>query len=181
MKLSKLYCNQSGFKNIQFNLNGINVIYADVKTEVKEKKNSHDLGKTKLAELIDFLFLKKITKEYFLLKHEKEHFKNHIFYLEILLNSGQYFTIKRAVKNNTKISFAVNDASVNEFRPPLNWEYTDLTIEKAQKQLAEYLSLDFFFNKSYNYRKALSYSLRTPPDDYSDVYQLSKFQGGQHI
>lgn len=180
MKLSKLYCNQSGFKNIQFNLNGISVIYADVKTEIKEKKNSHDLGKTKLAELIDFLFLKKIGKDHFLLKHEKEHFHNHIFYLEILLNSGQYLTIKRAVKNNTKISFACNEASVNEFRPPLDWEFTDLTIDKAQKQFAEYLSLDFFSNKSYNYRKALSYSLRTPPEDYSDVYQLSKFQGG-HI
>lgn len=178
MKLSKLYCNQPSFKNIQFNLNGINVVYADVKTEIKEKKNSHDLGKTKLAELIDFLFLKKITNQHFLIKQEKQHFQNHVFYLEILLNSGQYLTIKRAVKNNTKISFAVNDASINEFRPPLDWEFTDLTIDKAQKQLAEYLSLDFFSNKSYNYRKALSYSLRTPPDDYSDVYQLSKFQGG---
>jgi uncharacterized protein YydD (DUF2326 family) len=180
MKLSKLYCNQSGFKNIQFNLNGINVIYAEVETKIKEKKNSHDLGKTKLAELIDFLFLKKITKEHFLLKHEK-HFQNHVFYLEILLNSGQYLTIKRAVKNNTKISIAVNEVSTNEFRPPLSWEFPDLTFDKAQKQLAEYLSLDFFSNKSYNYRKALSYSLRTPPNDYSDVYQLSKFQGGQHV
>jgi Uncharacterized protein conserved in bacteria len=181
MKLSKLYCNQPGFKNIRFNLNGINVVYADVETEIKEKKNSHDLGKTKLAELIDFLFLKTITSQHFLLKHEKQHFQNHVFYLELLLNSGQYLTIKRAVKNNTKISFAVNDASINEFRPPLDWEFSDLTIEKARKQLAEYLSLDFFSNKSYNYRKALSYSLRTPPDDYSDVYQLSKFQGGQHV
>jgi uncharacterized protein YydD (DUF2326 family) len=181
MKISKLYCNQPGFKNIQFNLDGINVVYADVKTEIKEKKNSHDLGKTKLAELIDFLFLKKINNQHFLLKHEKQHFQNHVFYMEIFLNSGQYITIKRAVKNNTKISFAVNDVSTNEFRSPQNWDFTDLTIDKAQKQLAEYLSLDFFSNKSYNYRKALSYSLRTPPDDYSDVYQLSKFQGGQHI
>ena len=180
MKLSKLYCNQPGFKNIQFNLNGINVVYAEVKTDIKEKKNQHNLGKTKIAELIDFLFLKKISKDHFLIKHEKQHFQNHVFYLEILLNSGQYLTIKRAAKNNTKISFAVNDASINEFRPPIDWEYTDLTIDKAQKQLAEYLSLDFFSNKSYNYRKALSYSLRTPPDDYSDVYQLSKFQG-QHV
>jgi uncharacterized protein YydD (DUF2326 family) len=180
MKLSKLYCNQPGFKNIQFNLNGINVIYAEVKTDIKEKKNQHDLGKTKIAELIDFLFLKKINKDHFLIKHEKQHFQNHVFYLELLLNSGQYLTIKRAVKNNTKISFAINEASLNDFRAPLDWEFTDLTIDKAQKQLAKYFSLDFFSNKSYNYRKALSYSLRTPPEDYSDVYQLSKFQGG-HI
>ena len=125
MKLSKLYCNQPGFKNIQFNLNGINVVYADVKTDIKEKKNQHDLGKTKIAELIDFLFLKKINKDHFLLKHEKEHFQNHVFYLKSCFNSGQYLTIKRAAKNNTKISFAVNDASTNEFRPPFSWEFPD--------------------------------------------------------
>lgn len=181
MKLSKLYCNQSGFKNIQFNLNGISIIYADVKTQVDEKKNSHDLGKTKLAELIDFLFLKKIGKDHFLLKHEKDHFHNHIFYLEILLNNGQYLTIKRAIKNNSKISFVLNDASVNEFLPPIHWDISDIPIEKAKNELAEYLALDFFAFKSYDFRKALSYSLRTPPEDYSDVYQLSKFGKGKDL
>jgi uncharacterized protein YydD (DUF2326 family) len=181
MKLSKLYCNQSGFKNIQFNLSGISVIYADVKTQLKEKKNSHDLGKTKLSELIDFLFLKEIGKEHFLLRHEKEHFHNHVFYLEILLNSGQYLTIKRAVQNNTKISFTLNEATNEEFRPPINWEIPNIPIERAKKQLSEYLSLDFFANKTYDYRKALSYSLRTPPEDYSDVYQLSKFGKGKDL
>jgi len=181
MKISKLYCNQSGFKNIRFNLNGISVIYADVKTQIKEKKNSHDLGKTKLAELIDFLFLKKIGKDHFLLRHEKEHFHNHVFYLEILLNNGQYLTIKRAVKNNSKISFNLNEASVNDYRAPIDWEISDLTIEKAKKQLEEYLALDFFALKTYDYRKALSYSLRTPPEDYSDVYQLSKFGKGKDL
>lgn len=179
MKVHKLYCNQSDFKNIKFNLNGISVIYADVKTQYKEKKNSHDLGKTKLAELIDFLFLKKIGKDHFLLRQEKEYFQNHVFYLEILLNNGQYLTIKRAVKNNSKISFALNEVSVNEFRPPFDWEIPDMPIANAQNQLAEYLSLDFFSFKSYNYRKALSYSLRTPPEDYSDVYQVSKFGKGK--
>ena len=181
MKLSKLYCNQSGFKNIQFKLNGISVIYADVKTQPKEKKNSHDLGKTKLSELIDFLFLKEIGKEHFLLRHEKDHFHNHVFYMEILLNSSLFLTIKRAVQNNTKISFALYEASNEEFRPPVNWEISNIPIERAKKQLAEYLSLDFFANKTYDYRKALNYSLRTPPEDYSDVYQLSKFGKGKDI
>ena len=65
MKLSKLYSNKENFKNISFNLNGLNVIYADVQTELKDKKNSHDLGKTKVAELIDFLLLKKLTGKIF--------------------------------------------------------------------------------------------------------------------
>lgn len=33
MKLSKLYCNDERFKNIKFNLKGLNVIYADVKSQ----------------------------------------------------------------------------------------------------------------------------------------------------
>ena len=49
MKLSKLYCNQSDFHNVEFNLKGLNVVYANVQTELSEKKNSHDLGKTKLS------------------------------------------------------------------------------------------------------------------------------------
>ena len=61
MKLSKLYCNNKDFKNITFNPIGLNVIYADVKPIDKSKKdNSHSRGKTKVAELIDFLLLKKI-------------------------------------------------------------------------------------------------------------------------
>lgn len=66
MKLSKLYCSDAGFKNVRFNLHGLSVIYADVTADDapiknKEKKNSHSLGKTKLAELIDFLFQKVST------------------------------------------------------------------------------------------------------------------------
>ena len=64
MQLSKLYSNQSSFKNIKFNLNGLNVLYAEVKSKSHEKKNSHDLGKTKFAELIDFMLLKEIDKKY---------------------------------------------------------------------------------------------------------------------
>src|SRR4051812_2163528 len=108
MKLSKLYCNVETFKNIKFNLDGINVIYAEVQSESREKKNSHDLGKTKLAELIDYLLLKGADKNFFLFKLKNKEgtsiFNEYVFYLEVLLNSGKYLTIRRSVKNNTKIS-----------------------------------------------------------------------------
>jgi len=71
MQLSKLYSNKGNFKNIKFNLNGLNVLYAEVKSDIKEKKNSHDLGKTKFAEMIDFMLLKGIDKKHFLLKVKK--------------------------------------------------------------------------------------------------------------
>ena len=117
MKLSKLYCSDSRFKNITFNLNGLNVIYADVVTEISAKKNSHNLGKTKLAELIDYLLIKKIDKKSFLLratdKTGKLAFSSHVFYLEIQLNSGQYLTIKRKIQESTKTSFSINEQTTN--------------------------------------------------------------------
>lgn len=147
MQLSKLYANQPNFKNIEFNLDGLNIIYAEVKSESSEKKNSHDLGKTKLAELIDFLLLKEVNKKHFLLKirkDEKSIFEDYIFYLEIYLNSGKYLTIKRAVSENTKISFSINDQKTNSFTPPSTWEYERLAIKKAKEILSVSLAFDFF-------------------------------------
>ena len=180
MKLSKLYCNNKDFKNITFNPIGLNVIYADVKPIDKSKKdNSHSRGKTKVAELIDFLLLKKIDNKHFLLKNKNEQnktsiFIDYIFYLEVELNSEQFLTIKRGVNNNTKIAFALNNQKIASFNPPQNFE-DDIPIDKAKLILSTYLNFDFFFGKKYDYRKALSYILRTPPDDYKNVYQLSNF------
>ena len=183
MQLSKLYTNQLSFKNIKFNLNGLNVIYAEVKSELKEKKNSHDLGKTKLAELIDFLFLKEIDRRHFLLKIKKggkSIFEDYVFYLEVYLNSGKYLTIKRGVSENTKISLSIHEQSTNGFTPPSTWEHEKLAIKKAKNTLSEFLALDFFHSKPYNYRKAISYSLRKQ-DDFKDVYKLNKFSAGKDI
>jgi len=184
MKLSKLYCNDKRFKNISFNLNGLNVVYADVRAKAKERKNSHDLGKTKLAELIDFLLLKKIDQNNFLLKikdkNDKSIFSDHVFYLELLLNNGKYLTIKRSVEKNSKISFAVSETRTIDFIPPSAWDKVDINLKKAKEELSEHLKLDFFQNKEgYDYRKAISYCLRTPPSDYDDVYQLAKFSKGK--
>jgi uncharacterized protein YydD (DUF2326 family) len=183
MKLSKLYSNKESFKNIKFNLNGLNVIYADVQTDIKDKKNSHDLGKTKVAELIDYLLLKKIDNKDFLLKikeNNKSIFNEFIFYLEIELNDGRFLTIKRGVENNTKISFHISETQSEDFKPSLNFELENISIDKARVVLSEYLNFDFFFDKNYSYRTGLNYNLRTPPDDYKDVFQLSKFSKGKN-
>src|SRR5690606_31505936 len=184
MKLSKLYSNDHRFKNITFNLKGLNVIYADVLTDLKEKKNSHDLGKTKLVELIDYLLCKQIDKNHFLLKIKDENgdsiFINHTFYLEIYLNDGRFLTIKRSIENHTKTSFSINEQTTDEYRPPTIWQFNDLAIDPAKKKLAEYIKFDFFKSKSYDFRKAINYCIRMQPD-YEDVYRLSKFKGGRDI
>lgn len=182
MKLNKLYSNNAKFKNIQFN-SGINVVFADVKTKVQEDNNSHNLGKTTLIELIDFLLLKGITKESNFFYSEKDSkgksvFIDYVFYLEIVLNNGSYLTIRRSVKTNSKISFKLNDASVkNEFTPPQKWDFEDLGLSKSKSQLATYLDYDFFKDKSYDFRQAINYCLRKQ-GDYQDIYRLTKFKGG---
>lgn len=184
MKLSKLYCNINTFKNITFNLDGLNVIYADVQAQKNQKKNSHDLGKSLLSKLIDFLLLKKVVQnKHFLFRikdQEESIFIDYIFYLEIQLNSGKFLTVSRGIKKNTKISFKLNEQRVNDYNPPQDWDYEDVSFKEAKLLLDGYLALNFFSNKDYDYRKAISYSLRMQ-GDYEDVYRLSKFQGGQHI
>lgn len=184
MKLSKLYSNDLRFKNITFNLNGLNVIYADVLTELQEKKNSHDLGKTKLAELIDYLLIKKIDKNHFLLKIKDENgdsiFINHIFYLELYLNNGEFLTIKRSIDNHSKASFSVNNQRIDGYTPPSIWQFEELGSDAAKKKFAELINLDFFKNKSYDYRKGINYCIRMQPD-YEDVYRLSKFKAGKDV
>lgn len=187
MKLSKLYCNDPHFKDVKFNLRGLSVIYADVVAtdelvRTKDKKNSHSLGKTKLAELIDFLFLKTLVKQSFLHreKDKKRLFQDHVFYLELLLNSGQYLTIQRSVLVANKISLALHDQSTNGFNPPADWQHEAISFAPAKRKLAEYLGLDFFAHKTYDFRKAISYSIRTQ-GDYEDVYKLSKFKQGNDI
>jgi uncharacterized protein YydD (DUF2326 family) len=183
MQLSKLYCNQSEFKNIKFNIGGLNIVYAEVMAALKEKRNSHDLGKTKLAEIIDFMLLKEIDSKHFFIKikqDEKSLFHDYIFYLELYLNSGKYLTIRRGISSNTKISFSINEASIEGFISPKKWDIEELPIKKAKDVLSDYLAFDFFHNKQYNYRKSISYCLRSQ-DDFKDVYKLNKFAGGKDI
>ncbi|MCG6189126.1 DUF2326 domain-containing protein [Maribellus maritimus] len=183
MQLSKLYCNNTNFKDITFKTNELNVIYADVKSNLEEKKNSHDLGKTKLTEVIDFMLLKKINKNHFFLKikeNDKSIFINYVFYLELYLNSNEFLTIRRNIETNTKISFALQNQTTTDYRPPLKWDYENVSIDKARDILSDYLAFDFFHNKTYNYRKSINYSLRTQ-DDFKDVYRLNKFSAGKDI
>src|SRR3972149_5613092 len=99
MKLSKIYSNRDNiFNPIYFN-DGFNVIYGKVKKPKETDTDSHNLGKTLFIHLIDFLLLKELKEGHFLYDNKNE-FVGFEFYLEILLNSGKYLTIKRGVDNN---------------------------------------------------------------------------------
>ena len=178
MKLSKIYSNKDKiFKPIYFN-EGFNVIYGKVKRPKETDKDSHNLGKTLLIHLIDFLLLKELRERHFLYDHADD-FKGFEFYLEILLNSGKYLTIKRCVDNNTKICFKTHDTKLQDFRSlgSKQWDYSGIAIKKAVEKLNSYLDLDSI--STWPYRKGVSYFLRTQ-SDYLDVFQISKFSVGEH-
>lgn len=175
MKLSQIYSNKESFKSVSFK-DGFNVILGKVTKQYDLNKDSHNLGKTTLITVIDFLLLKQIDKHHIFQKFE-EKFAGHIFFLEILLNTGSYLTIRRSVDLNTKISFKESSAPLR-FINEEEWDYNNIPIKRAVKQLDKYLSFDVLNN--WGYRKSVSYFLRTQRD-YQDVFQLSKFDRSRDV
>jgi uncharacterized protein YydD (DUF2326 family) len=174
MKLSKLYSNKT-FKSINFN-DGLNVVLAKVTKKADLNKSSHNLGKTTLITVIDFMLLKELTDSHIFQKFNDK-FTGYVFYLEIILNNGKYLTIKRSVNANTKISFKLNDTSTDCLNVT-SWDFVDVSIKRAKEQLNEFLAFDVLPN--WDYRKSLTYFLRSQKD-YNDVFQLDKFKAGKHI
>ncbi len=174
MKLSQLYANKS-FKNIVFN-DGLNLVLAKVTKKLDLNKDSHNLGKTTLIAVIDFMLLKEVNEEHIFKKYQ-ENFSGYVFFLEIYLNCAEYLTIKRAVDTPSKISFKVTKVSSNLLKEE-NWDKLNIGFDKAGIALNEYLAFDIL--KQWHYRKSVTYFLRSQKD-YNDVFQLSKFSKGKDI
>lgn len=169
MKIIKIYSNKN-FNNIEFNEN-FNAIIAFIKS--KEKKDTHNLGKTSLIRVIDFLLLAGIDK------NKDKLFGNDIFigqsfFGEFKLNSGKYLVIKRSVDTPTKISFKVNTSKSETFKADLLWDIEDISFKKAKEQLNKYFSFNVLNN--WSYRQSIAYYLRSQ-QDYLDVFKLNKFKG----
>jgi uncharacterized protein YydD (DUF2326 family) len=174
MKLVKIFAeNKDKFKNVRFNEH-FNVVLATIKDKAN-KKDTHNLGKTSLIHVINFLLLGDFSKKKGLLSNSV--FTSQIFYLEILLNCGKYLVIKRSINSASKISFKLNEVELTDFAPPVNWDETDISFDNAKEKLNEYLGFDVL--SKWPFRKSITYFLRTQ-QDYADVYQLNKFKG-KHI
>lgn len=169
MKLSKFYSNlPDKFSPIIFN-DGLNFIYGEIRHPESKNKDTHNLGKTTLARLLDFMFLAKRHKEQFLFKNQ-EKFKDFIFFLEIKLSKNEYLTIKRGVENNTKIGFYSHNNPNQDYRtlPEDSW-YELTSFDNAKTYLDG--KLNFTAIKSWQYRQLIGYLIRTQ-DDFSQVFQL---------
>jgi len=179
MKLSKLYSDSEKFKPIIFN-EGVNVIFGDVEDEIDEvtgKVREHNLGKTSLVFLIDFMLLKRVDKNNFFGKYG-DLFSDWTFYLEIKLNDGKYLTIKRAINPNTKISFKEHFSKDQDFIEETNWDYEDLLLNAKNEDENpkcilnnEYFKFDIV--PDFDYRSFLPYLLRTQ-HDYKNVFLLTE-------
>lgn len=172
MKLIKVF-SDGPFKNVEFN-EGYNVVLATIHDK-ENKKDTHNLGKTALLVVIDFLLLSKFSKKSPILTNPI--FATQTFFLELLLNSGKYLIIRRSIENQSKISFKLNDTPLIDFNIPTDWDEEDIAFDAAREKLNTYLNYDVLTN--WSYRKSISYFLRSQKD-YSNVFQLNKFNKGAH-
>lgn len=172
MKLLKIYSNdEKNFHSIKFN-DGLNVIIAEITDKTKTEREIHNLGKTFLISVIDFLLLKNISNKskYFLTKGS---FEGQIFFAELILNDGSYLVIRRSINNPTKISFKKNKYKLNSFKIEIAWDQEYIPLKNAKQMLNEYLNYDILPN--WTYRKPVTYFLRTQ-NDFRDVFKLDKFK-----
>lgn len=174
MKLSQLYCNDSRFHNMKFN-NGLNVVLGKVCQREDINKDSHNLGKSTLIDVLDFMLLKEVKNGH-LFKKYFSCFENHIFYLEIILNNGTYLTIRRSVSEPTKICFKSSEATMvcNE---ETAWDKTNVSFTKAKNFLNTQLGFNIL--PDWPFRKTVTFFLRGQKD-FINVFQLGKFMNGKH-
>jgi uncharacterized protein YydD (DUF2326 family) len=181
MKLSRLYCNKPAlFKPIMFN-EGLNVVLARVRFPKDPEKLSHCLGKSLLIDVIDFGLLCGLnSNSKHFLKTQSERFQDFVFYLEVRTPLNTFITVKRSVSEPTKASFKRHAEPNQDFTelPDEEWDHTRVAFKKARLLLDGFLGLTAI--KPWNYRKGITYFLRSQKD-YQDVFQLAKFGHGQHL
>ena len=101
MKLSKLYSNDGRFHSIEFNP-GMNVVLGKVTRRYDRECDSHNLGKSTLVDLLDFMLLKDIDAKH-IFRRFRDLFASHVFYLEIIIPEG----VTAPIISRTKISILI--------------------------------------------------------------------------
>lgn len=175
MKLSRLYSNQEEeFPPIKFRP-GLNVVLAQIRSPEDFDRDTHNLGKTTLAALIDFGLLKAVRRGHFLARH-KDRFAGHVFFLELQLGPQSYVTIRRSVAEPTKISFLEGAQSVEDATSlgQESFKFWRLSFDRARQHLDGLL--DVAVPDPWTYRHPIGYALRLQ-DDYQDVFQLDAHRG----
>lgn len=183
MKISKIYCNLPDvFCPIKFNLGSVgdprlNIIIATITKPRDQGRDSHNLGKTTLIHVIDFLLLKGVSEDNsFLIKH-RDRFENFVFFGEFQTDAGTFVTVRRSVRLPSKASFRIH-GEPNQNLTELDegdWDHFEVAEKKARQILDSYLELTEV--SPWDYRKGVGYFLRSQ-QDYNDYFQIAKFVKG---
>lgn len=184
MQISRLYCNRPDiFGPIDFNSRDrshtLNVVFGAVRQPKNKNRDSHNLGKTTLIQVIDFMLLKDITGSSHFFETHAHRFEMLVLFFEISIGDGTLVTIRRSVAEPTKVALIRHEDVLQDFfkHPPEEWDHEDLSLSAAREILDGILNLRVI--EPYDFRKAQTYFLRTQAD-YNSVLQLQKFQVGQH-
>ena len=164
----KLYSNRKEFEDVCFH-DGLNVVLGEIHLEKDREKDTHNLGKSTLCQLLDFCLLKKRDNHFFLFSH-KDLFQEYIFYLEIQLKDGRYLTIRRAVAEPSKVWLLVTaDRGVDgRDLEDDSWTHGRLPFERAKMLLDGLLSYEAL--PPWDYRKILTYLFRGQ-DAFAEVFR----------
>lgn len=180
MKLSAIYCSDAElFPRITFFEEGLSVIFARVFDPANLKKDSHNLGKTFLIRVIDFVLMASVDK-YHPFRIHADRFDSLVFFGEFLSNNGKYITVRRPVTGRAKVCVNVSDSGEQNYAtlPEEQWLHSNLSNVKAENLLDSYFALDAI--KPYEYRKGLGYFLRRQ-SDYDDEFRISRFGRGADL
>ncbi len=178
MQISRLYSNHDEvFTPIEFNFGddaaNLNVVLGEIRHPSDHARDSHNLGKTTLLHLIDFLLLKGMWQGHFFVKN-KNLFEGFEFFIEIALISGGFATVSRGVNDPNLISLVRHDKPGATFvdAPEEMWDHFELGRSDAEVVLDGWLDLRIL--KPFSYRKAITYFLRAQ-SDWDDELKLQKF------
>jgi uncharacterized protein YydD (DUF2326 family) len=140
------------------------------------KRDSHNLGKTFLIEVIDFCLLGTVDKTHPFRVHE-ERFEDFTFFLEIESIENSYVTVRRQVTGRNVIDITTSKTQHQDQRqlPREEWEHSKLSQRKGREVLNQLLDLSAL--EPYDYRKGLGYVMRRQ-QDYDKIFRISKFQYG---
>jgi len=167
LKLSRLYANNNNvFPDINFR-EGLNIVFANV-TKEQKNKSSHSLGKTTLVDLLNFSLLKQIDKSFFL---KNKIFEDFIFYLEVEYDSNKFVTIKRPVKGKICIHSSSKKDKLN-YLDDKDWEYNSLSLKKAKETFDSFVSIKDLKKNDFTYRNGLRYCLRKQTQ-YENTFKVN--------
>lgn len=167
LKLVKLYSNKEGiFPTIHFH-NGLNIVYAN---EDKDNRNktSHSLGKSTLADVIDYMLIGSKLSFF-----EGKKFIDFIFFLEVQTDDNLFITIQRAVIGKVSLYTSPNSINLLTDEKP-SAIGMNLGIDRAKDMLNQNLKLDVIKDSLGDYRTSLRYCIRKQ-DEYTKIFQVKDY------